>query len=328
MSSNMDLVERAIREELKGAIIKTVAFFDLFDYPLTLLEARKYLRLTGLSGKGGGPVDLKMLGGLLEELARERGLSNRDGFYFLPGRAEIINARLRKFNYSDRKIKKAKRIIRIFALLPWIRMAALGNLIGAHNLKNESDIDLFIITEPGKIWTVRLACNLITSFLGLRPRPGRNQDKICLSFFLAADSLDLKNLALEDDPYFTYWLSGLTPIFERGSVYPKLIKSNSRLLASLPNWSPAEPIPGRRVELSPTAYMAGQLIRILTFWLEPLARIVQRRKFPLAIRERLNAGTEVIANNQAIKLHVNDRREFYREEWKNRIRRVNNMIIQ
>jgi hypothetical protein len=45
------------------------------------------------------------------------------------------------------------------ASIPWISFIGVGNVIGANNAKNESDIDFFIITRPkNRIWISSLFC--------------------------------------------------------------------------------------------------------------------------------------------------------------------------
>lgn len=302
---------------IQGAILKTVAFFDLFDYPLTLAEIHKFLYLPeARRDQADRPAPLSFILGIIEEFKVKNLIGEKNGFYFLRGREGVIGIRLSRYLSFNRKIEKAKRIIKFFSFLPWIKMVGIGNMIGSNNLKEDSDIDFFIITRPGKIWTARLFCNLITQALNLRPKTGRMKDKICLSFFVAGEEFNLKNFSFEDDIYFCYWIAGLAPVYERGAAYKKFIKANSFLTGKLPNWQPAETVKWARVEASPASVLAGKIISIFAFGLESLARQIQRRYFPLSIREKLNMGTEVVANDKLVKLHTNDRRKAYRDEWK------------
>jgi len=315
---------------LKEAIIKTVAFFDLFKYPLTVLEVYKYLYAPGGVGKGIAEVEQS-----LGELSRENILSQKNGFYFLKGREEIAAERQKRYNRSGRKIKEAKKIIRVFSALPWIKMIALGNVMGPRNFKKESDIDFFIVAEKNRIWITRFFSAGLAALLGLRPREGRTEDKICLSFFMSEDCLELS--ALSDSPellsgadgsaagsrpadiYFVYWLAGLTPLYDRGDIFRKLHKSNPWLKRCLPNVEACLLAKEDRFERPLLAAIAGKFIGLLTGWSEPLAKRIQLKVFPPAIREKINQGTEVVVNDRVIKLHVNDRRIKYRLRWESKV---------
>ncbi|MFA6394007.1 MAG: hypothetical protein WCW25_04005 [Patescibacteria group bacterium] len=317
---------------IKEAIIKTVAFFDLFDYPLTLFEVHRYLYLPqvdcGLAGSStvnkitNYELRITNIDSLLEELLRENIFGRKNGFYFLEGRESIIAERLRRFNRSGRKISRAKKIIRLFSALPWIKMIALGNVMGSRNFKKESDIDFIIVTSKNRIWITRFFCAGLMAMLGLRPTKGKTKDRICLSFFISEDRLGLEFLSGQEDICFYYWLAGFTPLYERGDIFRKLCEANGWLKEILPNCEPVSPAGEVRVERSILAAMTGEVIEPLAGWLEPLIMNFQLKIFPPAIREKLNQGTDVFVDKGIIKLHVNDRRKMYRAEWKKRTRQV------
>lgn len=322
----MDSIEREIEEIIKGAIIRTVAFFDLFDYPLALAEIYKYLYLPERERGHNwiikfllSEIKISNIEKALESLVIGGRLETKNGFYYLAGREGLVLERQRRFNYFNRKIKRAKKIAKIFSCLPWIRMVAIGNIIGAHNLKEESDIDILIIAEKGRIWSVRFFTNLVTMALGLRPKKGRTRDKICLSFYLATDHLELNSTRLEEDIYLAYWLSGLACVFDRTKTFNKFVRSNIWVSEILPNWKPAQPNTRRRVELSFFSLTVSLIILAFSFWLEPVIRRVQLKVFPEEIKDKSASEKGVVYTNSIIKLHVKDRREWYREEWKKRI---------
>lgn len=200
----------------KEAMLKLFAFFDLFDFPLTLFELNKYLKAISLDGKI--PSLSKSLF-LLNELLLVRKIEMLDGFYFLKNRQETVISRRKRYNYSKRKIKIARRFARIFALLPYVRKVAVANSIGSYNLRDESDIDFFIISTRRRIFLSRLFCTGIAKILNSRPNSKTKKDKICLSFYLAENGPELEDLKLEDgDPYFDFWELGLFFIIDKNAT--------------------------------------------------------------------------------------------------------------
>lgn len=192
------------------AILKIIAFFDLFDFPLSNLEL--YYFISSLSGQEKKP-SLSELINYLSELINKEKLESADGFYFLKNRSEIINIRRRRYNYSQRKIKIASRFAKIFSLFPFVRKVYLANSIGFYNLRDGSDIDFFIISSARRIFLSRLFCTGLAKLLNSRPNKNNKKDKICLSFYLSEDGPKIDNLKLSDgDPYFDFWEAGLLPL--------------------------------------------------------------------------------------------------------------------
>ena len=245
-------------------------------------------------------------------------LEQKQGFYFLPGRKEIIVTRLTRYNYAQRKLKRARRLARLWRFIPWIKMVAVGNLIGAHNLKDESDIDLFIIAAPGRVWLTRFFCAGLAAVLGLRPKPGQTKDKICLSFYVSEEALRVNNLLLPPaagygDIYFIYWLAGLVPIYDTGGIYEKFIKANRFWLKEyLPNWrlfKPAWPL------IKTLPYFYCQIVDLFFGGLEKTIKKWQIKKLPSNIKKLMNKDTRVVVNDKIVKLHIIDRRNHYRREF-------------
>jgi predicted nucleotidyltransferase len=58
----------------------------------------------------------------------------------------------------------------LFQFFPQIQMVALCNSRAMGEADENSDIDLFIITKKGNLWTARFLVTFVTSFLGVRRR--------------------------------------------------------------------------------------------------------------------------------------------------------------
>ena len=325
-----------------------IAFFDIFDYPLTLNEIRLSLSVKG---------ELPELMEALEELIKSPlppFVKRGDGFYFLSGRSAIAAERRRRYNFTDRKFKRALLIAGIFKFIPWIKMIAVSNLIGAHNLKDSSDIDFFIVTEDKKIWLTRFFCAGLAKFLGLRPQADNSRDKICLSFYASEKAMELNGLRLKNPPtplleggqiqspspplsegradiYFIHWLAGLTPLYDVDNTYQKLIKANQWLYDSLPNWSAnAFTAAGKQPKFWPRRRDAGgplprfyrDVVDLFFGGLEPQFKKLQLKLLPPQLKNLMNQDSRVVINDQIIKLHANDRRSEYREKYLEKIKKL------
>ena len=294
--------------DLKRAIIKVIAFFDIFDFPLTNFEVWKYASVQCELAE----VQAILLGDELNGI-----VDNKNGMYFLCGREEVYVTRMKRYNYANAKFKKALRITKIFGFIPWIKMIAIGNMIGANNLKQESDIDFFIVTEKKRIWLTRFLCATLAKFLRLRPKQNNYRDKICLSFFISEDALDLRPLKLQNDQYLLHWLADLTPIYDRDSTYQKFIIANQWLKEGLPNWFEIQT--NNRIVKAQNNIFYHDIIGLMFGGLEGAVKKIQMRLLPRDKKEIMNTDGRVIVNDSVLKFHVNDRREEYNKIYSDKI---------
>lgn len=79
----------------------------------------------------------------------------------------------------------------------------------------DSDIDLFVETAPGMLWTGRVMTTLFFSLLGVRRHGKYVKGRFCLSFF-AVENADLGKVAIEEDAYLYEWARRLVSVDGKG----------------------------------------------------------------------------------------------------------------
>ena len=289
--------------KLQKAICQTIVFFAMFDYPLTTFEIWKY-----------SSVKCSFYDILIELENKLSNIQNKNGQYFLNSNTQALYKRNRRYNYTDRKFRQALRISHLFKFIPWIKMIAIGNIIGDHNMKNNGDIDFFIISEKNKIWLTRFFCTLIAKILNKRPQKNKTKDTICLSFYITENNLNLKNLMLnKNDLYFVYWLACLTPIYDTDNYYQKLITTNFWLKDYLPNWQIKQAGPRRTITKKYFKFWKiwNFLFNLLFNNFEKISKKFQLKIMPVKLKTKMNQDKSVIINDTILKLHVNDRRDKF-----------------
>lgn len=301
-------MEQSEPSVLEAAIVRNVAWFSLFDYPLTSFEIWKWL---------GVKSSLAEVEKALRESVWLRGrLVAQDGFFVLGGRPieALITIHQERFLDAARKFKKLHRAAKYFSLFPFVRAVFACNTLAWRHTTPESDIDLFIVVAPGTIWLSRLL--LVTPFrlLGRRPKQ-TTVDPFCFSFFITEESLSLEKLLLPDgDPYMAYWLTSLVSIFDRGGIKNQLTEQNKWAFDILPNIFSAPPpfqkIPPSSLTLSPQKQKGEG------GWFESLAKRLQQKFLPIQIKEAANLDSRVVISDAILKFHLNDRRAYFREAWK------------
>ncbi len=282
------------------SILKTLAQFDVLSYPLTLLELTRFNELNLL------PAEILTI---LNQEPLNRLVCQRQGLYCFNDRQKIIAQKLSRYRLALPKIKRAKLFARLFLFFPWIKAVAVYSSLSLKNSRADGDIDLFFITSAGRAWSARFYLNLFLKLSGLRPTPGRTKNKLCASYLVDENNLDLS--AANSDGDFFYAFGGTTYLFLAGS--DKIIKdfatANNWIKNNLPAWHLPEPV--------------GRIKN--NYWQEAIQKIKESilglisetayKKLQLKIlpqRYRLNNdGKKVSLGPGIIKLHDNDKKDEF-----------------
>jgi len=309
--------------EVEKSILKTIAWFDIFDFPLTAWEIYKYNFQT---------LNFEKIKETLEKSEElKKIIGYKHGFYFLKGKNDLVEIRKKRYLIAEKKYKKLLKIAKILALIPFIKAIAVSDGLSYNNSKEEDDIDLFIITSKNRIWMVRFFSILVLKILKARPSKKKKKDKICLNFFVSEENLNLEKLLLKEkneipDIYFIYWVSWLYPIYYENNIWQRFIKENLWLKKYLPNWFPQEPCYRRKITLKLFFYFLKKIfekIHSKSFdgLSEKFYRWLQLKIMPKHLKEMANKTTSVIINDQILKFHDKDRRDKYRDNFYEKIRK-------
>ncbi len=305
---------------LEQAVLKTVAFFDVFDYPLTAIEVHKWLYQ---------PDQRYSLLEILVALSSDSlatQLETKNGFYFLIGRAHTTTIRLERYQIAEKKFYIALRAARFLRYIAFVELVAVCNNVGYNNGSAESDIDFFIVAKSGRLWWARLLVTTATTLLGIRRHGIKIVDRVCLSFYTADSRLNLFDIALApDDPYLVYWFATLAPIYDSGTTYQTFLSKNTWLQAYLPHFHATTLSDRRRITDTPLAVFSKTLDRkILTggtgAFFERLAKRLERVRMQRYLGDSLGEhNSNVVVTDDMLKLHKTDRREIFKQRWHERL---------
>jgi len=121
-----------------------------------------------------------------------------------------------------RRVDKYTKWLR---LVPFVRMVSVCNNLAIGNIKDESDIDLFVVAKTGRLFLARSFLTVLLHLLGVRRHHSKVKGRFCLSFFVDDSSLSLDSIRLDDDIYLALWIATQHPIIDDG-VYDKFIAAN------------------------------------------------------------------------------------------------------
>ena len=200
-------------DNLSRAALHTIAYADIFDYPMTAPEIHRYL--TDLSAP---------LVAVMRALEENR-LFTRTGDYFtLPGREELVSIRIQREAQSRKLMPRAIQYGRILGALPYVRMVALTGSLAVLNISRDQDFDYMLITVPGRVWTARafaLAFNRLTRLKG---------NTLCPNLIISENALEWPL----HDLYSARELCQMIVITGQ-DVHARLMRANQWIESFLPN---------------------------------------------------------------------------------------------
>lgn len=312
--------------------MSALVFYDMFDYPLTLLEIWKF---TQYEESFLSKVAIT-LGDVLEALTKREFFRTRiieqEGFYMLKGREDLFEMRLGRHNKAQVRWRKATKLIRWLGDVPFLKMVAMCNMCSIDTPSLRSDIDVVIVAKDGRIWLVRLIVTFLIAITG-QWRHRKVAGKMCLSFFLTDKNLDLQKLYKEKgvwqepDPYLNNWTAVVAPILDRDGTADKFFEANDWVHDFLPNSFPYEGVGLRQVH---SGLIARGWRRFWEFvwggafgdWVEKSVRWWQMEYMKARGDQEWLKNPNVIRSDEVLKFHEIDRREHFREEFMKRLQEV------
>lgn len=227
--------------EIQKKIIGTIAYYDEMSYPLTAFEVWKYLTNLEIGDKNSESVPLSKIMKTLEEKEMMNYIQEFEGFYFLQGRMNLVELRLKKEKISALKIKKLRKIIWLLRLAPYVRMIATTGRLAMKNSGKNSDWDLLIVLKQGKIWTGRTLITGLLQFMGKRRHGKKIKDRICLNYFITDESLkiDTQSRPFEINLFSASEYSFMIPLFGF-KKFRKFQMRNAWIKDFKPNYTLAE----------------------------------------------------------------------------------------
>ncbi len=290
-------------EDSAAPLLKAMAWFSALGYAPTRPEYWLWVR---------GTRDDRQL----DELIQAGRLREAQGRLFLPGDERLLDERDARERAFPRKWRKMRRMARMLAWVPSVRFFAIGNTTALGLPRDEADIDVFCVVKEGTLWTTRLLLVGLAWLFGRRPgaRFGE-RDAWCFSFFLDDTNLSLERFALpEGDPYLAHWVIRLLPLFDDG-IGQELWRANAwawRDRAMVAPW----------ISWKRGASRSQRVPRAMR-WLDRRLGAWQRRWGSKELAKRAAAGgTDVVMDDHVCKLHLDDRRAWYRTQYEQRLASV------
>lgn len=300
-------------QSYQQAVLATLAYFDIFDHPLTLDELNENLI--------GFEPDRTHVALYLRDSKK---IHNEEGYITIAGREKIIQERKENRAHVIKLWKRVHRYAWVFSIVPYLRMVAVCNTLAFNNIKPGSDIDLFIIAKHNRLFTARAVLTALLHLLGVRRHGTKVADRFCLSFYVTDNHLSLASLAQTPyDIYLAYWVKTLAPITGRETYLSFLLKNQW-----ISDYFPQKPKPNEE-RLEKTSFLLTVLQRFFEFILN--TQLGQKLEDRLAAYQKkraenkkrhLGPESDIIIKENILKFHNIDRRKKIRELWEERLEKI------
>lgn len=287
---------------LRDALLATLCYSDIFDYPLSDAEVSRWLAFVPRSPR-------RSISSL-----HIPGTERREGFWYLSGRSRLVVMRKKRAAWAKEKWAIARGVGRFLRLIPSLALVGVTGGLAMDNAGEGDDIDFFCITAPRTLWISRLLATLCVTVLGRRRRPGdiKVRNKICLNMFMTSDALGV--VPHERDLFSAHEVLQMRPVWQRGTVYGQFLQKNQWVKMYLPNaWE--DTYQGSSSKREQSIFFWNICIGMLRSF-EPLARWGQR----VYMNHR---RTNEVISDTVLRFHPHDARGWIKEKLGKRLGRLN-----
>ncbi len=205
---------------LQQDIVRALAYFDVFVYPLTKEQVYAYLPRNS--------VTVQQLENDLKDLVRAGLLKENAGYYFFADRSATVAATRRE---DERRaaamLKRAYWISLFLKQIPFVRAVFITGSLSKNVASPSSDVDFMIVTAPNRLWISKM---ILT---GIRRIFFFNTIKyFCFNLFVTE-----KGFSFPEKNVFNAIEIATTQVLWNETAHDKFCSANSWVHMFLPNWS-------------------------------------------------------------------------------------------
>lgn len=198
-------------------ILATLAYFDMFDYPLTYGEIFLFLGERHCRHEFNDALNCLVAGKMVYHL---------DKYYALKNDYLVILRRNKGNKKAAELIAKAREVGSFLIRFPYVRGIGISGSLSKNFADEKSDIDLFIITAKNRLWVARTLMHCFKKLTFLVNR----QHHYCMNYYIDEQQLQIA----EQNIYTAIETDTLIPL-EGDVTFEKFYAANAWTRALLPN---------------------------------------------------------------------------------------------
>src|ERR1700760_1719587 len=165
--------------ELRSSILKTLAYFDIFNYPLEREDIRRFLPVQ---------ADKVVIEKEVCTLLQERRIYRIGDYYSLQNNPALVERRQKGEVHADELLLIAARNAKLLYQFPFVRGVCISGSLSKRCADEQADIDYFIITRANRLWIARTLMHLYKKLSYLRG----HQHRFCMNYYIDEEALEIK----------------------------------------------------------------------------------------------------------------------------------------
>lgn len=204
---------------IEVAIMRTMLYADVFNFPLTPDEIHRYLIHDTAVSKSAIITTLENSSYLAQQLHFD------ETYICLQSRRHLIQIRQKREQISQDLWASANRYGRWLSHIPFVRMVALTGALAVRNPSDtDDDFDYLLVTKRGRVWLARAFAVVLVRIVKLFGR------ELCPNYVLAEDQL----VQSRQDLYTAHEIGQMHPIYG-AKTYQSMLAQNVWVKDYLPN---------------------------------------------------------------------------------------------
>lgn len=230
-------------EDTKRRVLAAVTVASKCDYAISLEEVSHLMP----EGAAFEPQNLKRI------IAEDERFTLRGKLAVLRGREHLLGYRSMRHRASENSMKLASAFVGDLARrCPYLKLAAVSGSVAYKNAKELDDIDIFLVTEPGRLWLAIFNALLLARIYNIKGYMARRPINFCLSYAVDSGRCE-KEFARRRTPLFArevlsirtllgfnYYASLVVRNHWIAKRFPRLFKAR---LGNTPNQPDEDPSP-------------------------------------------------------------------------------------
>jgi len=309
-------------DDLDKKILSAVCYYNALNYSLTVFEVWKYLIETKNENEDNnqGEIKLKDILDNLESDALRRFIDKKRGMYFLKGKEELVEQRIKRDKLSVIKIKKLRRVIWFLCLTPFVRAIFITGRLAMKNAKLNSDWDVLLVMKGGRIWIGRTLITLFSHILGKRRHHNKMKNRVCLNYFITTNSLEIRNKDLFSANEYFFCI----PIFDSNKYFEKFQLKNSWIKKFKPNYYLTSVSHLKAVEETLFSKLVRNILEKIFDWnmLENYLKKIETKKIKNNPKTK-RVDSLIVADDEALIFLPEPQGPKIFEEFKNKVDNLN-----